>query len=190
VKSKRERILVAGRELFMKNGIQSTSMEQIAETVPVSKMTIYKYFQSKEGLLEQVVQQFAEDIYAKFRSTIDNAKDPLDALEKLTAFWEQDEISEVFMKDLADYPALVQKLMSYTQERFVPEAEQLIFQGQQLGMLRKDISPHVLLVFMMGLKQYFMQPQVLQTLSELRSTSEQIYSIVYHGIIAPDYKKQ
>lgn len=191
MKSKRERIIETGKKLFLENGVQNTSMEQIAEAVPVSKMTIYNYFQSKEGLLKHIVNELMSEWLDKFRRLVEGAKDPLDALVTLSRYWEKEQYPEVFMKDLLEhYPALANRMLAFTRERFVPEMEQLIFRGQQTGQLRKDISPHVLMVFLMGLKEVFARPEMFSALGDAHTAGEQMMSIVCYGIVAPDWRER
>lgn len=47
----RERILAAAAALFAVQGINATSMEQIAERAPVSKRTLYAHFRTKDELV-------------------------------------------------------------------------------------------------------------------------------------------
>lgn len=191
MKSKRERIIETGSTLFWRNGIQNTSMEQIAEAVPVSKMTIYNYFQSKEGLLDQVVDRLLSNWDDRFRRMVGEADDAIGALKNMARFWDAEPYSELFMKDLLEYyPALAQKMFSYSKDHLIPEAEKLIFRGQQSGQLRKDVSPHVLMVFMLGLKELFARPEMLASFEDIHSVSEQITSIIYYGIINPEWRER
>jgi AcrR family transcriptional regulator len=56
-KSRRESILNAALRLFADKGYRATSMSQIAENAGVAKGLIYNYFDSKEQLLEDVIQK-------------------------------------------------------------------------------------------------------------------------------------
>ncbi len=49
------RILDAAQRVFLKRGYQSASLDEIAETAPASKPTIYAHFDGKEVLFEAVV---------------------------------------------------------------------------------------------------------------------------------------
>ncbi len=49
------RILDAAQRVFLKRGYQSASVDEIAETAPASKPTIYAHFPGKEALFEAVV---------------------------------------------------------------------------------------------------------------------------------------
>src|SRR3974390_2556980 len=51
----KSRILDAAQQVFLKRGYQSASVDEIAETAPASKPTIYAHFDGKEALFEAVV---------------------------------------------------------------------------------------------------------------------------------------
>ncbi len=53
-------ILAGALEVFTAQGYAAASMEKIAKTAGVSKPTLYKYFQDKEGLFSALVQQLTE----------------------------------------------------------------------------------------------------------------------------------
>src|SRR5436189_1917600 len=56
------RILDAAQRVFLKRGYQSTSLDEIAETAPASKPTIYAHFPGKEALFEAVVARVIEGL--------------------------------------------------------------------------------------------------------------------------------
>ena len=51
----KERILEKAHELFMQYGIRSVSMDDIANSLGMSKKTLYQYFADKDELVEAVV---------------------------------------------------------------------------------------------------------------------------------------
>jgi AcrR family transcriptional regulator len=52
---KRREIVKVASDLFMENGFDRTSMSMISEKVGGSKATLYGYFHSKEGILQEVL---------------------------------------------------------------------------------------------------------------------------------------
>jgi AcrR family transcriptional regulator len=52
----RERILVAAGDLFHKQGIRGVGVEAIAEAAQTNKMTLYRYFASKDELIAEWVR--------------------------------------------------------------------------------------------------------------------------------------
>lgn len=53
---KRQNILNAASELFLSQGFEGTSMDQIAEQAGVSKQTVYSHFGNKEDLFTAIVE--------------------------------------------------------------------------------------------------------------------------------------
>ncbi|NVB78946.1 MAG: TetR/AcrR family transcriptional regulator [Kofleriaceae bacterium] len=75
VSDKREAIMTAALELFVERGFFGTAVPEIAEKAGVGAGTIYRYFESKEALVNalyrQEKQRFAERTIAEFpKSTI------------------------------------------------------------------------------------------------------------------------
>lgn len=177
--------------MFLEQGIGATSMEQIAESVPVSKMTIYNYFTNKEGLVEAVVDQIIDDGYRLFRSVLDSAGDPLEAL---TLFYKNRDafgmsVTDTFVYDLRDsYPQLLAKLFAFNEQHIKSEFEALILKGQQMGQIRRDISPHILMMYITFMKEFAAKSDVMKGAGLLAGVGEQLMTILYHGIIHPDYK--
>jgi AcrR family transcriptional regulator len=56
------RILDAAQRVFLKRGYQSASLDEIAETAPASKPTIYAHFQGKQALFEAVVARVLDGL--------------------------------------------------------------------------------------------------------------------------------
>lgn len=54
---KRAAILQAAKQLFPENGFEGTSMDMIAATAGVSKLTVYSHFTDKESLFGEAVRE-------------------------------------------------------------------------------------------------------------------------------------
>lgn len=52
----KERILEVARELFAKQGVQKTSMREIADQLGITKPALYYHFTSREDLVRSIVQ--------------------------------------------------------------------------------------------------------------------------------------
>lgn len=59
---KRDAILGGARDVFMTHGFGGASMDAIAEAAGVSKMTLYRYFDSKEALFEGLIGAMCERV--------------------------------------------------------------------------------------------------------------------------------
>jgi AcrR family transcriptional regulator len=57
----RERILLAARELFYRDGINAVSVDAVATAADTNKMTLYRHFASKDELVAEYLQALASE---------------------------------------------------------------------------------------------------------------------------------
>jgi len=69
-----EKILQAGVELFLQNGYDSTSLQDIVRLSGGSLSTIYKYFGSKEGLFKQIIADEISKVFENIGENADSAR--------------------------------------------------------------------------------------------------------------------
>src|SRR5689334_17738761 len=82
---KRLTILSAGRDLFLSNGYQGTSVDQIAASAEVSKQTVYKHFGDKHELLLSIVNEALDATVMPLLDRITTLADTSDLEVELTA---------------------------------------------------------------------------------------------------------
>lgn len=73
-------ILGAAEVCFARKGIDRTTMQEIATEAGLSAGAIYRYFPSKEQLLEAVFQHVSENHAAMFQRAVAEHASPLEAL--------------------------------------------------------------------------------------------------------------
>ncbi|PKO54398.1 MAG: TetR family transcriptional regulator [Betaproteobacteria bacterium HGW-Betaproteobacteria-2] len=78
----REYILSVASDLFSTQGINATSVDTIVAKADIAKVTLYKYFKSKEQLILEYLREYDERLWAKL-SEITAHQD--DAASKLSA---------------------------------------------------------------------------------------------------------
>jgi AcrR family transcriptional regulator len=84
----RDKILNTATDLFQTRGINSTGVDTIVAVAGTTKMTLYKYFHTKEGLILEVLNKSQQD----FQSWLDNklnSKPPGDKIKQLFDFIEE-----------------------------------------------------------------------------------------------------
>lgn len=79
-----QHILISAAGLFLKLGIRSVSMDDVARAVGISKKTLYQHVENKSDLVTQVLRSHLEEIEARVRSirsgTTGNAIDEMIAI--------------------------------------------------------------------------------------------------------------
>jgi AcrR family transcriptional regulator len=73
-------ILDAARRVVGELGYADASMERIAQAAGVAKGTLYLYFPSKEGLLDQAFEYGLDELVELMRAAADGARGPLPRL--------------------------------------------------------------------------------------------------------------
>lgn len=68
----REKILHTSLTLFMKHGFHATGIDKIVAEAGIAKMTLYKYFPSKEALIMAVLQMRDQAWRTWFQTEIEN----------------------------------------------------------------------------------------------------------------------
>ncbi|MBR5952109.1 MAG: TetR/AcrR family transcriptional regulator [Pseudobutyrivibrio sp.] len=78
----RDNIANAAEKLFSVNGIEKTSMDQIAKEADYSKSTIYVYFKNKEEIVLYLVLKGMNEISSSIEEVVDNKSDAASEVEK------------------------------------------------------------------------------------------------------------
>lgn len=81
-----KRVIDAAAQQFLEQGFDRASMESVAQSSGVSKMTLYNYFPSKSALLEACVGCRTD---AMFEAFIENRLDPKQPEQGLTLIGQQ-----------------------------------------------------------------------------------------------------
>lgn len=139
-------ILEKSIKIFLKFGFKSTTMDDIANKMAISKKTIYKYFKNKEQLVDESISFFHEAVHTDV-TTICN--------KGFNAIEENFEIKKMF-KDLLQnssespmfqlqkyYPKTFQKVMSDEFAMFKDCISQNIKKGIEEGLYRKNLNTNI-----------------------------------------------
>ena len=145
-----ERIITKSHELFMRYGIRSVSMDDIAYHLGISKKTIYQFFADKEALVEAVLNI---EIQRNCHQCESHKKLKENAIHEI--FLSLDEMQEMFKQlnpsiihDLQKYhPNSFQKLNKHKGEFFYSIIKDNLELGIKEGLYRPEINIDILTKF-------------------------------------------
>jgi len=83
---KKKIILKSALYLFSKKGFYNTKMDEIADRALISKGLLYFYFDSKEKILEEIINLIYKDFIPKLESILKLKLSPLEKLKKFIKF--------------------------------------------------------------------------------------------------------
>jgi len=139
---KHRAIIEAAQKLFLKHGVRKTTTRMIAKEANVSKVTIYKYFQSKDNVLFEVVKRLYEDYTKQFESIVYDAemnfKSKMEAILRfefeLLGELHDDLVAAFYNPDNEELSKLVSW---YTENRLLVGMQHMIREGRKEG----EIAP-------------------------------------------------
>lgn len=77
----RERLLDVARQLFASNGVERTTMNDIATASDKGRRTIYTYFKNKKDIYNAVIEREADSIVRRFAEIVESDMPPLEMLQ-------------------------------------------------------------------------------------------------------------
>lgn len=143
----REEIVAAATELFRQHSIKSTTMDEIARRVGISKKTLYAWCTDKDELVEEV---YLQPMYAAAEQCMEVPEQAADAIEEAFVCWAiirpvLHGISEGALHDLQKYHHdLFVQYELFRKEFLLSLMGRNIERGQREKLYRANISPEII----------------------------------------------
>ena len=139
----KERILEKATELFMRYGIRSITMDEIAAQLGISKKTIYQFFTDKDAMVEAVVNDETiknEEECLHFSTAAENAVHEIflamDNLEEMLKG-----MNPQLIHDLEKHhPAAFKRLKQYKYQFLYSIIKKNLERGMKEGVYRSDLN--------------------------------------------------
>lgn len=127
----RKNISMVAEQLFMKNGIENTSMNDIAKASGYSKATLYVYFKNKEELVGILVLESMQKLYDFISSALKQCNDTKERYKK---------ICHALVKYQEEYPFYFKMVLDtinidFESTNFSPEEKETFLVGEQINDL-------------------------------------------------------
>ena len=142
-----ERIVQKAHEMFMKFGIRSISMDEIAAQLGVSKKTIYHFFADKDALVEAVINIEINDSERECVDYREKSENPIheiflaidDVMEMLKV------MNPTLVYDLQKYhPVVFRKLSDYKNKFLYRVIKENLERGIAEELYRPEINTDIL----------------------------------------------
>ena len=77
---KRASLMDSAEKLFVQNGFENTSIDEVAKEAGLTKRTLYQYFESKEDLFYAVVLKGAKLLFSDYEKAMDSGNSTLEKI--------------------------------------------------------------------------------------------------------------
>ncbi len=138
---RRLEIIETARQLFQKNEYEKTTIQDVMDELGIAKGTIYHYFQSKEELLEAVIEKMVNDNVERMQNQLSEMKgNALENMQALIAAGNMADENEAILEHLHQ-PGNIgmhTRLLAAALIRQAPLFDQVIRQGCEEGTFQTD----------------------------------------------------
>lgn len=175
---KRELVLKAS-EVYMRYGIKSMTMDEMARQLGVSKKTLYQYVKDKNDLVQQCVLLQHEEEQQMIQEVVKSTDNAIEQMLQISRIIidELRQIHPSIFFDLAKYHPSVMKMMEGHKDEFVCGCiEENLIAGIKQGLYRKNLNPRVISSIYVGMIDLVMQGTII---NDLNLRPDEIYSEMF-----------
>jgi AcrR family transcriptional regulator len=191
------KILEEAKQLFMRIGIKSVSMDDIAQVLHISKKTIYKSFKDKRDLVNHVIDEkinFEKATLKKYALSNKNAIQRMIDFSRYISQSKKD-LNPTMIYDMQKfYPDQWAKMEEFRTDYFKDTVKNNIKHGIQSGLFRSDINADIIalmyITLVSGMVQQFTSAE---NNYQFQTIHFQMVSYHLHGICTEEgrtYLKQ
>jgi len=146
----KEHIVVESIKLFLKYGLKSVTMDDIAKNLSMSKKTIYQHFDDKEDIIIQATSRVFEEEMQMMAEIESKAENAVEHLYQQTIFLRERirNTSAIALHDMKKYYQNAwKKYVCFKQDGIYDSVVRNLNRGISEGLFRKDINPEILAKF-------------------------------------------
>lgn len=159
----RERLIAACLDLVRAKGLGQVTMEELAARAGMSKRTVYRYFASKEEVIEKAVEALILRIASQAEEIIKGEEDPRKAVTEILRYLTRQASSVITRQSLDDlrkhYPFLWQKIDRLRTERLEWLVRELVHCSPKEEV--KSIDPRIVAAAMIASVQAVVNPDFI-----------------------------
>lgn len=190
--AEKNKILEFSRDKFLSEGFYKITMDEIAGGLRISKKTIYKYFSSKNILVEGVIRLVKKILKKQLDDISAVEGNSIIKIKKLTNFFAElsFQINPKMLNDLKTYrPDLWKEIDEFRTKNIKRFWKKIIEQGKKEGYII-DYPSELMLEIMIGAMQRIINPTfILNNNLSIQKAFEITFGILINGLLTEKGKK-
>ena len=144
--TRRDELLEIAAELFAEKGFKNTTVRDIADAAGILSGSLYHHFDSKESMVDEILQTFQTELFAAYDEVIASNADARTKIERAVRLSfeaiDQHRYEVAIFQNEADFLGSFERF-GYLAERNAQSREvwmTLLNEGVDTGALRKDLN--------------------------------------------------
>lgn len=188
----KDKILKGTQELFMRYGVRSISMDDIARHLSVSKKTLYQHFADKEDLVLAVSKAHLESERKTYEALRDGAENSIEHLAKIAVCMrkEMENINPALLFDIQKFHPKAWSVWSNFKKGIIQEIVNNLNLGKRDGYVREEVIPEIHAIVRTELVQIVFNEEVFpRNKFRLADLQTQIFDQFVYGIVTDKGRK-
>lgn len=181
------RLATTALQLLMDSGLHGVTGKAVADAAGVSRMTVHRYFPSKEMLIEAALGKVAHVFEEALEVTERGVDTTIVRLGEAIARLPRGDLPTRLAEIRTAYPDIHDRFLTARRNALDAMLNQVFLEGQEEGRLRSDLNQHVAEVFVReSLANLFVpNPGLLGRGIKPIEIFRTVKEIIMHGIIEP-----
>ncbi len=188
----KDKIISFSKETFIQNGFYKISMDEIASSLRISKKTIYKYFPSKNKLVDAAVGAYQREIKKRINKIISEQDNSILKIKSLSKFFANLslEINPKILVDIQTYrPDLWKKIDDFRTNVIQEVWIDIIENGKKEKCIVNKPTEIIIIVILSSLRTVINPSFLLNHNYSIKEAFEITFEIIISGILTEKGKK-
>ena len=183
---KKDGIRRAALELFQSHGFRKVSVAEIARKAGVSQVTIYNYFGSREGLIQDVIKWFIEGLLTKYLAVMAGDRPFSEKLEEIVL--DKSRIigefqGELIVTYLRTDPEMRNFIEGITEKKIIPAVNAFFQEGIDQGYIDPKFSTEVIMAYFEIIRRgYYGYPELVERTAKNPELSRELIRLITYGL--------
>ncbi|MBZ0180058.1 MAG: TetR/AcrR family transcriptional regulator [Melioribacteraceae bacterium] len=182
----KQKILEFCETKFTQLGFWDISLDHLAKELRISKKTFYKYFDSKDEIIQNVVESVTTKIADAVQDIVKSDGTSPEKLYRLIEFISRRfiSISEKWLNDLSiHYPHLWANLEDFRENMINKNLTELIIQGQNEGYIKEYPVNLIMAIYLSSIRGVANPKFIMNNNMSIEKAGTSVLTIITSGIL-------
>jgi AcrR family transcriptional regulator len=189
----RTKILEYTRKKFHSEGFYKTSMDELSRGLGISKKTIYKHFNSKDELVEQICACTSEEISGAIDKIVESDSDVVLKFVKILGLYSSFtmNISSMWLRDLRLHaPGEAAKIDERRRVKIIAILTKLIRQGKREKLIENIPAPVIINTFAATITSIMNPDFLMKNKLSVHQAFKETYDFLLNGMLTNKGKER
>ena len=187
--NQKEKILEHAEELFMRLGIRSVTMDDVARELAISKKTLYQHFENKDGLVEEVTRSHMDREKHEFENIPEKSSNAIEEMYHIASCMRDNftKINPSVLFDLEKFHEKAWNVYLEFKNKFIfNQVKDNLLRGIREGYYREEINVDILSIFRVNQVQMIFHPRIYPPDKfDFAEVQIQLFDHFVHGLLTP-----